>query len=265
MRSTQTETRETPRRPFARGRRSRLSLALAILSALLIASSGGEAFAQRSVTQKFRARRNVRLQLTNLSGTVTVEAWNRDEIKVTAETYSPAARITPEQSDDALVIDVRRDNRGRGDVGDVNFRVMVPVNSAVDIETKQGQITITGVRGSMVRAHVWLSGDIELSGIGANRVIAENTTGNIFFDGEIAGGGKYEFKTMQGDVTLRIPADAGFSVMAAAPHTRRIDMGAFASPSLNLGDGRKIYGNVGEARASITVFNQRGAITFLRR
>jgi hypothetical protein len=39
----------------------------------------------------------------------------------------------------------------------------------------------------------------------------------------------------------------------------------FADRGLNLSDGRKVYGNVGEGRCSLIVFNQRGSITFIRR
>jgi hypothetical protein len=104
-----------------------------------------------------------------------------------------------------------------------------------------------------------------LSEIEASRVMAENITGNIFYDGQLLAGGKYEFETVKGDITISIPADSAFSLMAAAPSTRRINLGMFASPGLNLGNGGKAYGTVGEARCSLIIFNQQGSITFVRR
>jgi len=47
------------------------------------------AVAQRSVSRHFPAGKNVRLELKNLSGTITVETWNRDEIKITASMDTP--------------------------------------------------------------------------------------------------------------------------------------------------------------------------------
>lgn len=259
----------TQKNPDRNPARTRISSARAILTlaALLVVSFSIAApvFAQKGFSKKYPARKNVRLQLTNLFGTITVETWERNEIKISADMYPPVVPFTPEQTEDALVINVRNVNRGRGDVGDINFRITVPVNSSVDIETRRGNISVTGVRGTMVRAKVWTTGDVELSEIGASRVMAETLTGNVFYEGQLVEGGKYEFETVQGDITIRIPANSAFSLMAAAPSTRKINLGTFAHPGLNLGDGRKVYGNVGDARCSIIVFNQRGSITFMRR
>lgn len=241
-------------------------LMLVALVALTLSFAAG-AFAQKGFSKKYPARRNVRLQLINLFGTITVETWSRNEIKISADMYPPVAPFTPEQTADALVINVKNDNRGRGDVGDINFRITVPVDSSVDIETKRGNISVTGVQGAMVRAKVYGSGEIELSDIGASRVMADTITGNIYYDGQLSAGGKYDFSTVKGDVTIRIPADSTFSLVAAAPSTRNINLGMFANPGLNLSDGRKVYGNVGvgDARCSLIIFNQQGSITFIRR
>ena len=39
----------------------------------------------------------------------------------------------PKQINESLVVDVMSDNRGKGDVGDINFKLQVPVNSSVDL------------------------------------------------------------------------------------------------------------------------------------
>ena len=229
--------------------------------------TGVEVFAQRSMTHKYPARKNVRLQLINLSGTVEVIASQRDEIKIKAYMDSPVARFRPVPTEDGLVIDVVRDNSGRSDVGDVNFHIQVPINSTVDIETKRGQITVRDVQGEMVRARIWLSGDIELTGIRATKVMALNSMGNILFDGELVSGGMYEFKSAQGDINIRIPYNSAFSLEATAPLTRSISLGAFANSRMNfIGDGRKVMGDVGnDNRASMTITNYRGKINFIGR
>lgn len=242
---------------------SRALLTMAAIVALSF-SLAADAYAQKGFSKKYPARKNVRLQLSNLFGTITVETWNRNEIKVSADMYPPITPFTPEQTEDSLIINIKNDNRGRGEAGDINFKITVPVNSSVDIETRRGNINVTGVQGTMVRAKVWTSGEVELSEIGASRVMAETLMGNIFYDGELVTGGKYEFKTVQGDVTIRIPGNSAFSLMAAAP-SRGIDLGMFANPGLNISDKRKVYGNVGDARCSVVVFNHRGGISFIRR
>ena len=72
-----------------------------------------------------------------MQGTITVESWERDEIKVSATLESPSAHFSPRQLSDGLSIDVMGDNRGRGDVGDVNFKIQVPMNTSVDLETRE--------------------------------------------------------------------------------------------------------------------------------
>jgi hypothetical protein len=220
------------------------------------------AFAQKSVSRNFPAGKNVRLEMKNLSGTITVETWNRDEIKITASMESPTVHFNPRLTEAGLVIDIVGDNRGRNDTGDVNFKVQVPARSSVDLETRRGQINVSNVQGDLVRAHVWTSGDIELYGVNAARVFASNSSGNIFFDGEFASGGTYEFKSGQGTITLQVPVNCGFRLVATAP-AQKISMGKFWSPNMKtVGEGRRVIGDVGDGRASVTATTYHGNINF---
>ncbi len=117
----------------------------------------------------------------------------------------------------------------------------------------------------LVRAHVSLEGDIELSGISASEVYAQNTIGNIFFDGEFARGGTYRFQSSKGDITIRIPAESAFNLEAAAPN-KKITLGQFWNKGFrSLGDGRKLQGDVVDGRSKVVVTNFQGSITFMRR
>jgi hypothetical protein len=242
-----------------------LRLALVLVLGALSVTNAPSVFGQQQLSKRYPAGKKVRVELRNISGTIIVESWNRDEIKLSAVLESPKANVSPRQMGDALIVDVMADNRGRSDVGDVNFKLMVPVNSSVDLETKRGQITVSNIRGESVRAHVSLEGDIELINIGALKVIAQNTIGDIFFDGEFARGGSYQFQSNKGNISIRIPADSAFNLVAAAPN-RRIVLGEFWNNGLkNLGDGRKVTGDVRDGRSSVAVTNFQGSITFHRR
>ena len=137
-------------------------------------------------------------------GTIVVESWNKDEIRLTATIESKHALVVPRQIDQNLVVDVMSDNRGKGDVGDINFKLQVPVDSSVDLETRRGNIYVANIRSGLVRAHVSSEGDIELTNITASHVIAQNVIGNIFFDGQFSRGGTYEFKSK------RVTSRSGF-------------------------------------------------------
>jgi hypothetical protein len=256
MLPTLAETSRTflPRKPA-------LFALVVIFGALSITS----ALAQQHISRRYPVRNNVRVELKNISGTITVESWNRDEVKLSATMESPSANVSPRQTGDGLIDDVMADNRGRSDIGDVNFKLQVPINSSVDLETKRGQITVTNIRGGLVRAHVSSEGDIELNGISASQVFAQNLIGNIFFDGEFSRGGTYQFQSGKGEITIRIPSDSAFSLVAATP-TRKIALGPFWNDGFkSLGDGRKYVGDVGDGRSSVMVTTFQGSITFIRK
>jgi DUF4097 and DUF4098 domain-containing protein YvlB len=220
--------------------------------------------AQQKISRRYPGGKNVRIELRNVSGTIVVESWKRDEIKLTATIESKNSHIVPKQVDQCLMIDVMSDNRGRGDVGDINFRLQVPADSSVDLETRTGNITVTNIRSRLVRAHVSSEGDIELSNVVAERVIAQNVTGNIFFDGEFLSGGTYDFKSGKGEIQIRIPGNSAFSLVASSP-ARRIALNDFWNNKLKTHDGRRIVGDVGDGRSSVSVTNFMGQITFLRK
>ncbi|MDQ3747338.1 MAG: DUF4097 domain-containing protein, partial [Acidobacteriota bacterium] len=228
------------RAPLRAARGVRACLTLALLALFVLAAA--EARAQRRFSHEYPVPPNIRLQLINRSGRIEVHAWNKRSIRVTATMEAPAAKMTPEVNGEGVTIDVRRDNRE--DVGDVNFLIRVPVNSTVDISTMTGGIVIRNVRGQMVRAHVTSEGDIELTGIRAQTVMAENTVGNILFDAELLRGGTYVLNSTQGDIQLRITAEAGFRLMAVAPRTRNIELNGFAQMGEfeYFNDKRKVVG-----------------------
>jgi hypothetical protein len=240
-------------------------LSTLVVVAVVCAFSSATAYAQRSVSKRFPAGKNVRVELKNISGTITVESWNRNEIKITALLEAPSANVSPKLMGECVSIDVMSDNRGRGDVGDVNFKIQLPQDSSVDIETRRGDITISNIRGGLVRAHISSEGDITLSGISASQVLAQNTIGDIFFDGDFSRGGTYQFQSTKGNISVRIPFDSAFRLVAQAP-TKKIVLGEFWNNGFkNLGDGRKFVGDVGDGRSSVMVTTFQGSITFLRR
>ena len=220
--------------------------------------------AQQKISKRYPGGKNVRVELRNISGTIVVESWNKDEIKLSATIESKGAQVVPKQVDQCLMIDVMSDNRGRSDIGDINFKLQVPVNSSVDLETRRGNINVSNIRGGLVRAHVSSEGDIELTNISATQVIAHNVIGNIFFDGEFSRGGTYEFKSNKGDIVIRIPGDSAFRLVAASP-ARKIALNDFWNSNFKNQDGRKMVGDVGDGRASVSVTNFSGQITFMRR
>ena len=235
-----------------------------LVFALLVFPAVHTVNAQQKISKRYPGGKNVRVELRNISGTIVVESWNKDEIRLTATIESKNAQVVPKQVNECLMIDVVSDNRGRSDVGDINFKLMVPVSSSVDLETRSGNINVSNIRSGLVRAYVSSEGDITLSDINATQVIAKNVTGDIFFDGEFSRGGTYEFKSNKGNITIRIPGDSAFRLVAASP-ARKIALNDFWNSNFKNQDGRKLVGDVGDGRSSVSVMNFSGQITFMRR
>lgn len=222
--------------------------------------------AQKRFSRAFPASSNVRIQLVNRSGTVTVEGWNRQEVNVSAYLEAPAANVSPTVENGTISINLVKDNQGRADVGNVNFTIRVPFTSSVDIETLIGNLIVSNVRGGLVRAQITSEGDITLTNIGAPAVSAQNGIGDIFYDGDIKPGGTYRFISMKGNINLRIPFSSSFRFVATAPSTRNISLGSFSNARMNYtGDGRRVTGAFGNGDATLTVTNQRGSISFISR
>lgn len=222
--------------------------------------------AQKKFTKTYPASKVVRLQLMNRTGTVKVEGWDRPEIKITAYMEAPEANIEPQSLSGTIYINLVKGNHGRNEVGNVNFTINVPYSASVDIETKIGNLNVSNVRGTFVRAHITTEGDITLTNINAGVVSAENVIGDILFDGNVQRGGSYSFTSTRGAINLRIPFDSSFRLVATAPSTRSISLGAFYGSNMSVvGNGRRVVGMVGDGSATLTVTNQRGSISFIRR
>jgi DUF4097 and DUF4098 domain-containing protein YvlB len=239
-------------------------LAVGIFLTLISFSTAIAVNAQQKMSRRYPGGKNVRVELKNISGTIVVESWDKNEIRLVATIESKNANVAPKQVNDCLIVDVMGDNRGRGDVGDINFKLQVPVNSSVDVETMRGNINVSNIRSGLVRAYVSTEGDIELTNISASHLDAQNVFGNIFFDGEFSSGGTYEFKSTKGDITIRVPGNSAFRLVAASP-TRQIKLNDFWNKDFKTQDGRRVVGDVGDGRSSVSVTNFSGQITFLRK
>lgn len=246
-------------------RSSKHALLLTLCVGIFCAFFATSVFAQKRFSKTYPASQNVRLELLNRTGTVTVEGWNRNEVNISAYMEAPAANIEPQSIGGTIFVNLVRDNQGR-EVGSVNFTIRVPYTSTVDIETKMGNLNVSNLRGGFIRAHITTEGDITLTNIGAANVSAQNGIGDIFYDGIILTGGNYRFASINGNINLRIPLDSSFRVIATAPSTRNISLGSFTNENMRfVSDGRRVAGQSGNGSATLTVTNQRGSISFIRR
>src|SRR6266853_2749261 len=85
----------------------------AVSSILIILAASSFALAQQKISRRFPAGKNVRFELKNVTGTITVETWQRDEIMVTALMENRKATIKPRKTDTGMIIDIVGNKRSR--------------------------------------------------------------------------------------------------------------------------------------------------------
>jgi DUF4097 and DUF4098 domain-containing protein YvlB len=228
------------------------------LGALLLAAA-----AQASTTLKESFDRTVPLQagsqvrLTNVNGAVTFEAWDRNEVQIHAEKQVKAGnaedarkamaqvKIDVAQGADGLRIDTKLPRKGDGVFDwlfgnqiniNVTYKVRVPRRAALDVETVNGGVQVTGTRG---KANVeTTNGGIEVTDVQGNLTLetvnggidvrrsagalrAESTNGHI--DAELTdlpADSELRLTSTNGGIDLRLPRDARLSIDAATTNGR---------------------------------------------
>ncbi|MBV9928966.1 MAG: DUF4097 family beta strand repeat protein [Acidobacteria bacterium] len=59
-----------------------------------------------------------------------------------------------------------------------------------------------------------VSGDVTIEGVAHGSVTGSSTSGSLLYTGPLARGGSYDFRTISGEVTMELPADASFNLHA---------------------------------------------------
>jgi len=100
------------------------------------------------------------------------------------------------------------------------------MNGDVSLSDSKGHARLRTVSGSVEAQNVSAaeagdefeasstSGDVSIEGVRHSQVRGATVSGAVFYAGALARGGLYDFKTIDGDVTLALPADSAFSLHA---------------------------------------------------
>jgi hypothetical protein len=116
-------------------------------------------------------------------GTIKIEGWGRDEIRVAGTVADPEyLEFTSDHShaDVTLLPELTAE-----EASDVDLMITVPVGSSVDVETDGASVDVSGIEG-VVRLHSE-SGDLAVSG-NPMGIVARSLSGDIDIDAEKAPG-----------------------------------------------------------------------------
>jgi hypothetical protein len=158
------------------------------------------------------------LTISNISGSITVTAWNKKNVMVSA-INEPSAAIEDQTIGDAIVLSVKKALRP----GKVDFQIYVPAETALTLKNYIGKIEVRGVRGDVnIKSY---DSEVHLVDVRIPSADVYVTTGDIFFDGDLTGEGPYKFQTLKGDLNVNLPAKTPFQLSTRA-----------LSENINLGD-----------------------------
>jgi DUF4097 and DUF4098 domain-containing protein YvlB len=224
---------------------------------LLLATIAEAVTLKEAFDRSVPLRPGAEVRLANVNGGVTVEAWDRDEVRVQAEKRVKAGsaavaqkimgqvRIDVAQDAKGLRIETRLPRRENGffdwlfgnDASmSVTYHVHVPRRAGLNVESVNGGLTVTGTRGK-ARMETTnggidltdIQGDLELTtvngGINVRRssgaLRAETTNGSIEAElSDFPDGSDLRLETTNGHVSLRLPRDARLSIDAATTNGR---------------------------------------------
>jgi len=144
------------------------------------------------------------------NGGIRVEAWDRNEISLKAKVQAWSRRGDPQElvngvqvsTENTISADGPRTENREG--WSVSFRLMVPRNSNLDLESMNGGIQITGVYGNM--DFETMNGGIKLEEVGGKvQGRTQNGGVNVLLSGSQWEGEEMDVQTTNGSVTLTVP------------------------------------------------------------
>ena len=228
--------------------------------------------------QSYPISANGRVSVSNVNGSIVVEAWDKNEVKLEATKIADSKEAL---ADVEIKVDSRADafsveadygswKRERGDKGwknhgklEVQFRLSVPRTAVLDeVETVNGSVTVSNFTNL-----------IKVSAVNGN-VMASNLRGTAHLstvNGEVTAdfdrletGSKISLETVNGRANLVIPSDANATLKAESLNGNITnDFGLPVRKGKYV--GRDLYGRVGTGDVQIRLESVNGPLSVGRK
>jgi DUF4097 and DUF4098 domain-containing protein YvlB len=249
------------------------------------------------IEKVFTVSKNSNLMLMNYSGMVSVKGWQNSEIKAVWVKYSQNVEIDTESGVNKVRLATHvMDKLASPERAKVDYQILVPEDAGLQIQSNLGSVLIENVRGpvnvDVVDAPVrvigtagyvtakslcsrleisqskgiiqtkTVSGDIVFSRLESNNVTASSTLGNIYYEGDFSRGGKYNFTTNEGFISINCPDQASVdweakTVKGAIESDLPIKSKAHRSVPRNSPERQSLVGtqNSGDATVQLSTFS----------
>jgi DUF4097 and DUF4098 domain-containing protein YvlB len=228
--------------------------------------------------QSYPLNSNGRVSVSNINGSITVEAWDRKEVRLVAEKIADSkerlseVQVRIDSRPDLFEVETDYDawnksQRGRnwGKHGNlvVNYKLSVPSNAVLDeIETINGSVQVSGTTNvtkisavnGMVRA-----GNLR----GAAKISTVNGTVEADFE-KLERGSTISLGTVNGQVNLMLPSDSDATVKADTLNGNiSNDFGLPVRKGQYV--GRDLYGRLGSGDVKIKMDSVNGGLNIRRK
>ncbi len=145
------------------------------------------------------------VHVSNIAGSVTVEGWSQNTVRVTGTLGRNVEELIVEPNDEEVIIKVKVPRHGGRGI-DSDLRIRVPENSSIDVGTVSADIEVSDIGGEQKLHSV--SGDVTTKFVGSD-MSAETVSGDVEIHGEGDARGSVRGEAVSGDVTLyRVSGEA---------------------------------------------------------
>lgn len=227
-------------------------LALALVAFTVLSVLGNFAVTRDQVTDEMNAQA---LQVKNdTGGHIQVVGGDVDQVQLERTlSTGPLGRVdeTVDEDGDGLQVQARCPGPGFLSTCEADYRITVPEQSDLDLQTTSGAITVQDHQGS-VEAET-TSGELELTGVQGS-VQAQSTSGQIVAEGE---GEQIQASTTSGKVDL-----SGFSAqdLQASTISGNVQAGDFAEADISTTSG-SVQAHSRTELQSLTVDTTSGSVS----
>lgn len=229
--------------------------------------------------QTYALSPNGKVSVSNVNGSITVEAWDRNEVKLEVTKIADSKEtlqdieIRIDSKPDYFEVDTdygRWNRNGNGNKNwnssrklEVEFRLSVPRTAVLDeIETVNGSVTVSNFTNYTEISAV--NGSVKATNLrGTAKLSTVNGTTNAEFE-RLQPGDKISLSTVNGSVNVTIPSDANATVKADTVNGAiKNDFGLPVRKGKYV--GRDLYGKIGSGETDIKLNSVNGGLSIIRK
>jgi hypothetical protein len=167
---------------------------------------------RRQVNERFAASQEGSLRVSNVSGRIEIQGWNRNEIAITGTLGPMVERLEIQEGENAVIrVVVPRNSRGDASA---QLTIRVPANRRLEVSNVSGGIVVSDLRGNVIASSV--SGGVQVSGSSSD-VRVNAVSGGVLVRGVT---GSADVNTVSGGVRIEGGTLSRLSVRAVSGGVR---------------------------------------------